>query len=236
MSSMPSKENGIGKMGRQTNGCFPVRRASQNCADIPLLVLAKGNVSQRPPRTLPNAGYEFVDVHQPTGKVDPTSVARIRAYNMRKYHQNRRKPPETSVIRPDNGRCASNEIGTRHCSPGQHHHFRLVNPGPHSPSPLSSDPHIDRSPHILRNSNTSGDYITPDDDSMILSTRLLVCSNCGTLSLRYRPSRGDLTLVHSLSEPPTSLTGGSDDPFDSFAMTIDHRMHGLIHHCESEVT
>jgi hypothetical protein len=148
-------------------------------------------------------GFQFIQINKPSGKTDSTGGANMRSHIMRRFHENRR--------RQSKGRVPLSLAPTPHrCS-----------------TTRSLATFVHGFENVVYRHNLPPNAASPE------TIRLqAVCSQCGVLLLQQTSDDGWSLHGRSFGAPQGVLGSGSTDPFDSAAIPISHKMHGLIHHCK----
>ena len=190
-------------------------------------------------------GFQFIQIHKASGKADQTAESNLRSYLMKKYHQNRRQNDNRGVGT------------TRRRKQSKYTHLNLfLRPEPHSllSTPCFRPPtepqrkisySANSQSRVLSSRNlsqsdigTSSFHLATNNHKIeldFISSCKLVCVQCGKLVLLHSRVDGATQLPPlPLSRVPSSLASGSHDPFDSLPISVDHRMHTMLHHCKSQ--
>jgi hypothetical protein len=201
--------------------------------DSVLSAPAERDVPTRPRGQPRNHCFQFIQIHEASGKADSAAGSRLRSHLMRKYHEDRRR---NQKARPK-VRKGCNRKGCSHVE------VLLVSEHPPSWTKLPENTQISHSFSSAVASENSFHSTDLSTQLFPLSDRgleidfspdgRLVCSQCGNLMLLYSPNDGRVELRSFRETPRSSLLSSSHDPFDSLAISISHRMHAMVHHCKT---
>jgi len=171
--------------------------------------------------------FQFIEIHQPSGRPDAAGGTKMRSYIKRNEHDARRRRekrcPHTKLAFKSGN---STDAGSSGQSVVTSQKFvdtpRLPTPPPTPPNLVKSFP-----------TKILPVLYSPSQDIELSPPFLqqeVVCFECGEPILPFLPSgeqRRDG--LYGGSQALSSYT--SYDPFDCAAIGIDHRMHELIHYC-----
>jgi hypothetical protein len=209
-------------------------------------VAAERDILGRPGIQPPKQDFQFIQIHEASGKADTETGSHLRSHLMRKYHENRRR---SQNVQPK-VRKVSKKKGCTHFEvifmPQQH--LSVPDFVSEIPSVFENlDKDTESSPAFPSISELANSYRTPnienrcpsrsqDPDIELTSSRRVICCQCGKLMLKYS-SNDEKTELQPFQEDPRSLlTSNSQDPFDSLAISVSHGMHSMIHDCKTSNT
>lgn len=194
-----------------------------------------------PSETLPEpikATFEFVSIHGPTGKRDTSAQARVRAHAMRRVHQQRR----ATTVRPlahTTGRLQKQQQQpAQSCACTEALATKLVAGRIPMSDQASDQRRLDISPSpsrgfvLIAHVDTP---VSPGYSSPYLVTGLPVnCRQCGKVQLSTPTDPNDAGVLRApiAAGPRGIINPGMLDPFATAPLSITHRMHELLHHCE----
>jgi hypothetical protein len=212
-SGLPQTTSNLGSQRQQTRAHFP---GKSHPSDVP-------NPRLKHPTQPPSVdGFEFIQINKSSGKTDSAGGASMRSHIMRKFHENRRQRGKAKVclsVLPAPHRCSTirssiTSVQSLEVASDRH---RL---------PSVSDEPL-RSTIRGQSFNMRSKEIPPQTINVEA-----FCVQCGKLILQQTPDDA-WTLYGRSSRVPLSVLGSdTHDPFDSLAIPISHKMHGLIHHCK----
>lgn len=176
--------------------------------------------------------FQFVEIHEASGKADSATGSRLRSHLMKKHHEKRRqtqKEPPRMIKRSRVKGCT---------------HIGVFAPLPESkdsalPHEVTEGRLLPRLPSITSSNSfqatsarkqvllpPSLEYHPDLKSRALLRGGALGCEQCGKLDLYYSAKNGQT------DGRPLALEINSHDPFSSFPIPITHRMHLMIHHCK----
>ena len=176
--------------------------------------------------------FEFVDVREPSGKLDTATGARVRKHVMRRFHQERYK---ARGLRNATHARDQRSLGSKSGYPLKwDRNLRVID------DDLGRDPQecfsyqVDHSVHEpdCGQSVARVDAIAaPLQRHATSSSAPVSCLACGRFLVQTWPANGKETITNGPNGPRTLLNKELLDPFNSSVTEITPRMHELLHHC-----
>lgn len=174
----------------------------------------KHTTSSGTPSRPNKAEFNFIEVHDSSGKLNSSARSHVRSVVMRKHHEQRRNLPKPA------------KSGLRNLAPSCNH-------GNDRPL-LDLQPELDIKPLIGRNgprfNRVRDQKLDPKTKSM--ATGIVACTECGRTQPQTQPITGNPQLIKHIAGLRTPLDGNFGDPFDSAAISLTPRTRELAHHCK----
>jgi hypothetical protein len=190
--------------------------------------------------------FQFIQIHDASGKADSAAGSHLRSHLMRQYHENRRQRGKTVLrgLRPSRKKgCPHVELFLKPSPPHQPFVANSFLERPTSSSQIASIAQLTYPlPQTMEISSLLSDNLPGSTSSFhethgvevdLIPTSQVICAQCGKLMLRYSTKDGSTSLRSSLEPSSRLLTSNSHDPFHSLPVSVDHNMHIMVQHCKN---
>jgi hypothetical protein len=190
--------------------------------------------------------FQFIQIHDASGKADSASRSHLRAHLMRQYHENRRQREKTVLrgLRPSRKKgCQHVELFLKPSPPHQPFVANSFLGRPTSSPQIASIAQLTYPlPQAMEISSLLSDNLPRSTSSFrethgvevdLISTSQVICAQCGKLMLQYSTKDGSTSLRSSLAPSSRLVTSNSHDPFHSLPVFVDHNMHIMVQHCKN---
>jgi len=220
------------QQAKSTSGSATAFRREDTRSGLPDACQESGSLDQSPKQPLKH-DFQFIEIHEASGKADSAAESHVRSHLMRKYHENRRRTRKAIPKKSKAKGCQHFEVFIT-----AQHHTPL--PSPASSAILvntqyaSSFQYTEQNPSQTMSIPTQRSSAIQNHDAELRHylSRQVICFECGELMLQVSSGDEHAGLLPLPGPVPSVIASAFNDPFDSLAIPVSHRMHSMIHQCK----